>query len=82
MQNKSAFIIAEFPRNGVAIYVCARPGFCRDAGGKQIRDGTCPVKSGPEHSTRREHALLFKSHRAAARVAAKCPSAKIVEVLP
>jgi hypothetical protein len=35
---------------------------------------------GPEWTTRREHALRFESHRAAALVRSKCPGATISEI--
>lgn len=57
-------------------YVCARPGWMRCADGHFERDGS--LKGGPEWTLNRGEALEFQSHRAVARVAGKCPSAKIV----
>jgi hypothetical protein len=42
--------------------------------GAQIPDGST---GGPEWSDKREHALEFKSRRAAMRVKNLCPSAKV-----
>lgn len=50
-------------------YVCARPGWYRLADGTMKRDNP---NSGPEWTVRRDDALEFKSHRAAARVANVC----------
>lgn len=60
-------------------YVCARPGWMRCADGTFSRDGS--FGGGPEWTLKREHALVFTSRLAAARVAGKCPSTQIVEVV-
>jgi hypothetical protein len=60
-------------------YVVAPPGYARrEADGKLYRDGSS-LNGGPEWGNR-EHAHLFKSHRAAARVANKCWPALIEPV--
>ena len=52
-------------------YVVAPPGYCRRVtDGKLMRDGSSR-QGGPEWG-RREHAHLFRSHRAAARIANRC----------
>jgi hypothetical protein len=52
--------------------VVAPPGYAlRYSDGTVYRDGTCPRTSGAEYGPR-AHAFRFKSHRAAARVAALC----------
>lgn len=61
-------------------WVCAKPGYMRCSDGKQRRDGL--LTGGPEWTTNRDHAFQFESHRAAARVASKCPSATIEELKP
>lgn len=72
----TTYIIAEYrPELKKTFYVCARPGFCLTNDGKFRRDGS--LKGGPEHTTDSTKALQFKSHRAAARIATLCPSAKI-----
>lgn len=76
----STFIVTDTRKgSGRVFYVAARPGFYRSANGEQINDGT-GGKSGPEWTDKREFALKFKSHRAAAIVANKCASAEIVEI--
>ncbi len=60
-------------------YVAARPGYMRCADGTYQRDGS--FAGGPEWTLKREHAFEFATHRAAALVKSKCPSAKIVEIL-
>lgn len=47
-------------------YVCAPPGYYRGADGCIIPDGST---GGPEWTTKRDHALVFDTHRKAARVA-------------
>ncbi|RME32176.1 MAG: hypothetical protein D6800_00090 [Candidatus Zixiibacteriota bacterium] len=76
---KQGYIIRD-SRGAVPVYVCARPGWmlCRD--GKHRRDGTDPKRSGPEWTERREHALIFRSHRAAARIASKVHKSEILRV--
>jgi len=78
---KTGYIITEYRRDKKATwYVCARPGYMRlSLTGGFARDGS--FKGGPEWTTNREHALIFDTHRKAARVASKCPGANIVEVL-
>lgn len=73
------FIVIDGSPSARFPYVCARPGFYRrNADGKQVRDMSCPLTSGPEWTDNPRHALRFKSHRAAARVASKCATPKIV----
>lgn len=72
------FIVRQSTVRGPA-YVIAPPGYARrEADGKLYRDGSS-VNGGPEWGNR-EHAHLFKSHRAAARVANKCWPALIEPV--
>lgn len=72
------FIVQEYRRDKRAMYyVAARPGWYRSKTGEQVRDGST---GGPEHTTNREHALEFETHRAAARVASLCPGSEIVTV--
>ena len=61
-------------------YMSAPPGFARASDGRIVRDGM--KDSGPEWTVQRSDAYIFKSHRAAARVANKCATAKILPILP
>ena len=72
------FVVMDSSPSARAPYVAARPGFYRSTDGKQIRDATCPLTSGPEMTSDRKHALRFKSHRAAARVASRLASPQII----
>ena len=65
-------------------YVAARPGYDRATGrynghfaGQQIKGNTQGRHSAPELTPARSEALVFKSHRAAARIASLCPSSVI-----
>lgn len=70
------YIISEYRKDLKQMwYVCARPGWARTSTGKLIRDGS--FNGGPEHTIKREHALVFSSHRSAARVANLCPKSQI-----
>ena len=62
--------------------VVAPPGFVSLVGGLIQRDPTVdPKRSGPEwSSSRRKSPHMFKSHRAAARVANQCGNVIICEV--
>ena len=60
--------------SGKVYYVAARPGFYRAANGEQLRDN---LTSSAEWTDNRDHALEFKSHRAAAIVANKTISGTI-----
>lgn len=74
------YIISEYRKDTKrTLYVCAMPGYCRKADGTFGRDGS--FKGGPEWTTKREHALEFKSLHAALCVRAKNPSAKVHPVL-
>lgn len=59
-------------------YVCAKPGWYRLPDGTMKRDNP---RSGPEWTIKPDEALLFKSHRAAARVANVCHGVNISEVM-
>ena len=66
--------------NGRTLCVSAPPGYAARKDGTIYRDGTDPLKSGPEWHSSISH--KFKSHRAAARVKSKCsPKAMIIEVV-
>ena len=72
------FIVQEWRRDKREMYyVAARPGYYRSKTGEQVRDGST---GGPEHTTNRNHALEFETHRAAARVANLCPGSEVVAV--
>lgn len=74
------YIVSEYRKDrGETWYVAARPGYMRCPDGTMARDGS--FASGPEWTTRREHALMFEGHRAASLVRSKCPSATIAEVV-
>ena len=74
------YIVSEYRKDQKQTwYVAARPGYMRCADGTMARNGS--FAGGPEWTTRREHALVFESHRAASLVRSKCPSATIVEVV-
>lgn len=51
-------------------YVVAPAGYCRTGPDTIERDGTCPVRSGPEVGA--GPPWIFSTHRSAARQAAKC----------
>jgi hypothetical protein len=71
------FIIRRTTARG-PMYVIAPPGWTRSSQtGTLYRDGS--LQGGPEWGDR-EHAHLFRSHRAAARVANKCWPALIETV--
>lgn len=73
------FIVIEYRRDlKQQWYVAARPGYCRKTNGTYSRSGS--FKGGPEWTTNPNHAFKFNSHRSAARVATKCPSANIQKV--
>jgi hypothetical protein len=73
------YIISEYRKGRKETwYVCARSGYMRRSDGTMARDGEFP--GGPEWTTRREHALEFDSHRAAARVRSRCPSATVTPI--
>lgn len=73
---KFGYIIAENFGSRV-LYVCARPGWYYSArAGRPLREPG-PIKGGPEHTKDRSWALVFRSHRAAARVANLCPGSRI-----
>lgn len=74
------FVVMDSSPSARFPYVAARPGFYRAKDGKQIRDRSCPLTSGPEMTDNSKHALRFKSHRAAARVASRLASPQIVTV--
>jgi hypothetical protein len=75
------FVVLDDSASARFPYVAARPGFYRrNADGAQLRDQSCPLTSGPEMTDNPRHALRFKSHRAAARVASKLGRARIVTV--
>lgn len=77
-ENMTTYIVQEYRRDLRQMsYVCARPGWYRSANGEQIRDGSA---GGPEHTYRRDHALEFQTHRAAAMVAGLCPGSEVVRV--
>lgn len=81
---KCVYIISEYRKDKKQTwYVSAPPGYYRSLAGEIKRDDPhSPIKGGPEHSTNRSDAYIFKSHRSAARVANLCPSAKIHPILP
>ena len=73
------FIVSEFRLDKKQTwYVAARPGWMRCKDGSFARDGS--FAGGPEWTLNREHAFEFASHRAAARVKGKCPSAEVISV--
>jgi hypothetical protein len=74
------FVVLDNSPSARFCYVAARPGYYRAKDGRQVRDGSCPLTSGPEMSDNSRHALRFPSHRAAARVASKLGNARIVTV--
>ena len=72
------YYVSEYRKDkGVTWYVCAPPGFYLGSDGKLHSDGC--VKGGPEWTTEPSKRMVFKSHRAAARVRNKCISAKVCE---
>lgn len=74
---QTTFIVSEYRKDlEQTWYVCARPGYYRKSDGTQARDGA--FSGGPEWTTKRDDAFLFQSHRAAARVAGKCPNSQVV----
>ena len=73
------YIVQEYRKDTKrTLYVCARPGWGRKADGNFFRDGL--FSGGPEWTAKRHHALEFVSHRSAARVCSKCPSAIVASV--
>jgi len=74
------YIVSEYRKDQKRTwYVAARPGYMRCSDGTMARDGS--FDGGPEWTLKRDHALEFESHRAAALVRSKCPSAIITEVV-
>jgi len=74
------YIISECQRDQERTrYVSERPGYMRCSDGTMVRAGS--LSGFPGWTTRREHALEFNSHRAAALVLSKCASATITEVI-
>lgn len=74
------FVVMDESPSARFCYVAARPGYYRSKDGRQIRDKSCPLTSAPEMTDNGKHALRFKSHRAAARVASKLATSRIVTV--
>jgi hypothetical protein len=74
--HETHFIIRDTFRDGPA-YVVAPRGRCRTAAGTIVPDGST---GGPEWG-KREHAMRFRTHRAAARIRNQCfPTATIETV--
>jgi hypothetical protein len=72
------YIVSEYRKDQKRTwYVAARPGYMRCSDGTMVRDGS--FAGGPEWTLKRDHALEFGSHMAAARVRSKCPSATITK---
>ncbi len=82
----AGFIVCEYRKDlKRTFYVDSRPGFYRASGkynghlpGQQIRDKSLGKHCAPGLTQSRSEALVFKSHRAAARIATLCPSSVIV----
>ena len=75
MKTEKRYIVQDDRMRHGYKWVVALPGYYRTSDGTMKRDNP---KSGPEWG-KRDYAMLFKSHRAAARVCNKCSSARIIE---
>lgn len=74
------FIVVDKREDGRTDYVAAPSGWARRSNGEVVKDGTDPNKSGPEMTSKRGEAFLFKTHRSAARQASKVPNSEVIEV--
>jgi hypothetical protein len=74
-------VIPRFGRKDDVDYIGSRAGWSWDSeAGKFYRDGTSVTRSSPGVTRDRDKAIVFKTHRAAARQASKFHDAEVKEI--